>query len=214
MRSQRPRGTTTREAVVNAALAVIDRDGIDALTIRAVASAVNAPPMSLYTHFANKEELLDLMYHELSRRLYADSGDPSWRQELRHLASQVLGLLREHPHWTNLLSRPKRPFSSPVRERVLALMVADGIEPGVALRGLAAVLMFAVGQVLLERHYDLEDTSAIERRFDYVREMVESEPPDQSPATRAGFARVRKLDMASNFEFAVDAMILGIAQST
>ena len=68
MRRQRPRGTTRPEAVVDAALKVVDEVGVDGLTIRAVAGLVGAPPMSLYTHFDNKEGLLDFMNAEISRR--------------------------------------------------------------------------------------------------------------------------------------------------
>jgi DNA-binding transcriptional regulator YbjK len=47
MRKQRPRGTITRDAVVSAGLVVADRDGVEQLTIRAVADQVGAPAMSL-----------------------------------------------------------------------------------------------------------------------------------------------------------------------
>jgi AcrR family transcriptional regulator len=69
MRRQRPRGTITQDAVIDAALTIVDRAKVDGLTIRAVARQVGAPPMSLYSHFANKEQLLDLMYGELVRRM-------------------------------------------------------------------------------------------------------------------------------------------------
>src|SRR6187455_63643 len=137
MRKQRPRGTTTREAVVNAALKVADRLGLEALTIRGVAEEVSAPPMSLYVHFANKNQLLDLMYAEVSRRMYEDDHLPTWQGELFRLCQRVRGVLIEHPNWASLLSRPTPPLAVPMRERVLALMVADGMSEAQAFKVLS-----------------------------------------------------------------------------
>jgi len=85
-RRQRPRGSITREAVVFAALAVVDRQGPQALTIRSVARQVGAPPMSLYTHFANKDELMDLMVSEIVRHLYRDNGNATWQSSSKRSA--------------------------------------------------------------------------------------------------------------------------------
>src|ERR1700753_1666688 len=98
MRRQRPRGTITQDAVTDAALVILDRSGVDGLTIRAVARQVGAPPMSLYSHFENKEQLLDLMYAEIVRRMYPDQGHGTWQSELFALCQHIRALLLEHPN--------------------------------------------------------------------------------------------------------------------
>src|SRR5689334_14159989 len=148
MRNQRPRGTTTSEAVLSAALAIVDRAGIEGLTIRAVARQVGAPPMSLYSHFSNKEELLDLMYGEIVRRMYIDQGFPSWQEELFVLCKNVRSVLLEHPRWTQLLARPISPVAVPVRERLLSLMTRDGLTPEGAFTALSGALLSTTGFVL------------------------------------------------------------------
>ncbi len=102
MRKQRPRGAITRETVVNAALSLLDKRGVERFTVRALARVVDVPPMSLYTHFANKEELLDLMYTEVSLRIYADEQHPTWQTELFALSKRVLRTLGDHPRWIDL----------------------------------------------------------------------------------------------------------------
>ena len=52
------RGRLTKQAVVQRALALADADGLDALTIRRLATELGVTPMALYWHFRNKEELL------------------------------------------------------------------------------------------------------------------------------------------------------------
>src|SRR5215472_15937965 len=58
-RSRRPRGSLTREAVVDAALALVDAEGIDALSMPRLARQVDAGVMTLYHYVGSKSELLE-----------------------------------------------------------------------------------------------------------------------------------------------------------
>ena len=210
MRQQRPRGTTTREAVVNAALQVVDRVGVDALTIRAVATAAAAPPMSLYTHFANKEELLDLMYAEMSRRMYADTGHDTWQAELHGLAQQVRATLLAHPRWANLLSRPTPGTSAVVRERLLAMMTASGMQPAGALRCFSTAMVVAIGLSLVELTFREPDgASSFARRFERLRTWFEQEGTAGEPLSREAFAASHRFDLGETFELAIRTLIAG-----
>jgi AcrR family transcriptional regulator len=212
MRQQRPRGTTTRESVVNAALEVADRVGMDALTIRAVAGEVGAPPMSLYTHFDNKEQLLDLMYLELARRLYADSGRDTWQAELLMLARHVRGTLLAHPRWAPLLSRRTPPSVMPVRERILRLMVDSGMPSTVALSSLSSAVIVTVGLVLVElRFLEAGGPSGMAARFDGLKNLFEGErAPRLEPITRDVLARATSFDFSKTFESAIASLIAGL----
>jgi AcrR family transcriptional regulator len=211
MRQQRPRGTTTREAVVNAALEIVDRVGIDALTIRAVARVVDAPPMSLYTHFANKEELLDLMYAEVSHRLYADAGHDTWQAELSALAHHYRQTLLAHPRWTPLLSRPAPPATPAARERILKLMVDAGLPADEALRAFSAAIMAAMGLVLVELTFREPDgASSFARRFERIRVMFDAEAePGSQPTSRTAFNKLRHFDFDETFRFTIETVIGG-----
>jgi AcrR family transcriptional regulator len=209
MRQQRPRGTTTRDAVVNAALDVVDNVGVEALTIRAVASAVGAPPMSLYTHFANKEELLDLMFAEMTRRLYADPGFDTWQAQLFGLSSQMRKTLLEHPRWAALLSRPAQPMFVAFRERVLKMMTSAGLSAGDAMRAFTSVAMVAIGLAFVELTFrEPGGASSFSRRFERAREWFEQ--ADQAePTTREAFAAAR-FDLRETFELSLRALIVGL----
>ena len=78
--ARRPRGALSREAIVDAAIDVLDRDGLEGLTMRAVADRLGTGAMSLYRHVANRDELLDLVV----ARLLADAGRaPGWTGDWR-----------------------------------------------------------------------------------------------------------------------------------
>lgn len=216
MRQQRPRGTTTRESVVSAALDVVDSVGFDNLTIRAVAAAVSAPPMSLYTHFANKEELLDLMYAELSRRLYPDSGQPTWQGELSALARHIRSTLLAHPSWTPILSRRVAVMSAmPVRERILKLMVDAKMTADAALDGLSAVVLGTIGLVLVElRFREGDGGSAFGRRFERLKTHFEEHRESDQPVTRQAFVETPTFAIEKSFELMLATLIVGLEPHT
>jgi AcrR family transcriptional regulator len=209
----RPRGTTTREDVVGAALAVIDTVGVDRLTIRSVAKLAGAPPMSLYTHFSNKQELLDLVYTELTRRLYGEPiASTRWQDALLELSRHARSVLIEHPRWISILSRPAAQTAVPRRERILKQMVDDGLSPEDAIAALASVMMTTVGLVLVDVTLREPDgQAAMSKRFDRLRAWADAaQEDDDSPVTRAAASRLRRLNLEENFLLAVRSMIAGL----
>jgi AcrR family transcriptional regulator len=210
MRRQRPRGTITQDAVIDAALIIVDRAKVDGLTIRAVARQVGAPPMSLYSHFANKEQLLDLMYGEIVRRMYPDQGHASWQSELFALCQHIRSLLLEHPNWTALLARLAAQRSVPVRERILAMMVADGIGPDVALMAFSGAVISSTGFVLGELTLRTsEGESTLAHRYERLREW--SETTEDAPVTSSAMAKTARYDADAVFLFTLRALVQGIS---
>jgi TetR/AcrR family tetracycline transcriptional repressor len=211
MRKQRPRGSTTSRAVVEAALAVVDEVGIEGMTIRRVAEYVGAPPMSLYTHFSNKNELLDLMYLELAGQMYRDQHYESWQTELLALCSRIRSILLEHPGWAPLLSRPVPPLAISLRERVLKLMMAEGASSDQALRALGSAVLTSIGLALVELAFKGRDgESALERRYTRLKEWVDTQDAEAHDATRAAMARAPRFNLTDTFEYTARALIEGI----
>jgi AcrR family transcriptional regulator len=219
MRRQRPRGATTREAVVTAALAIVDQVGIEALTVRAVAKQVGAPVMTLYTHFDNKGELLDLMHAEVARQLYEDKGNPTWQAELLAVCRHYRAKLVAHPKWAPLLARPARPIAVPFRDRVLALMKADGLSPDEALSGLSGAMLLAFGLTLVELTMAQPDANpesqSRERRGEAPPATVwpEREGVTEPVTTRDAFREAARFDHERNLEFVVGMFVKGLEEA-
>ncbi len=206
---RRPRGTTTREAVVDAALAIVAKEGLGRLTIRGLADRVGVPPMSLYTHFRNKNALLDLMLVELAARMYHCEWHPTWQAELLALCRRVYHLFTEHPTWLQLLSRPTWPTEEPARGYLLELMAEDGIEAADGLLLLSSAVLNVLGLVLVERALTrLDGECALEKKLEHLKKWLEMPAGLQAvgslPALeviRSGFDRV--------FELSVGALVMG-----
>src|SRR6202034_1172711 len=102
------RARLTRAVVVDRALALADNAGLDALTIRKLATALGVTPMALYWHFRGKEELLD----ELAERVWNEIDLPvdrtaPWTEQIRALLEALIKVLRAHPGAPELLHSGK-----------------------------------------------------------------------------------------------------------
>ena len=108
--SRGPSPRLSVDAVVEAAIALADADGLDAVTMRAVAAQLGVSPMTLYGYVPGKSELLDLMldslYLEMPRKPW---GRRKWRSRLRAVADGNRGLYEAHP-WAASVSTARPPL--------------------------------------------------------------------------------------------------------
>ncbi len=88
----------SRELIVDTALAVLDRDGVSAMTMRRVAQELSTGPASLYAHVANLRDLEDLVFDRVAAELTVPEPDPAhWQEQLREMLVQAVLVLRRHP---------------------------------------------------------------------------------------------------------------------
>src|ERR1700712_2980199 len=95
----------SREALAAGALALADREGIEAVTIRRLAADHCVTPMALYWHFKDKDAVLD----GIAERIYAsvrlpDPTSKRWDKQLRSVLDAVLAAVRPHPLVAELLA--------------------------------------------------------------------------------------------------------------
>lgn len=107
----RPTGLT-REAIVAAAIEIADQEGIEAVSIRRIATRLEARPMSLYSHIEHKGELVDLMNDEAMGEAVLPGEVPEdWREALRQIAQRTRAAARAHP-WL-IATAFRRPLLGP-----------------------------------------------------------------------------------------------------
>jgi len=98
------RAVLTRDRIVEAAVAVVDDAGIDALTMRAVSKRLGAGTMSLYRHVTSREELLDLVLEAMASEIRVSPLSGQWRDDLATIARDMLAGLVKRPQLTVLLT--------------------------------------------------------------------------------------------------------------
>jgi AcrR family transcriptional regulator len=90
------RARLTRDRVLTAAVALADRDGPDALTLRGLAEDLGVHPTSLYNHLPNKDAILDGVVERLIAGMDLPPSD-DWRDWIRGLAAGMRGMAQAHP---------------------------------------------------------------------------------------------------------------------
>ncbi len=93
----------SRDAIVTAAVALADREGLTAVSIRNVAAALNAGPMRLYGYVATKDELLDLMVDAVYGDMSPQKLTGDWRADVRARVLRGREVISRHPWVLDLL---------------------------------------------------------------------------------------------------------------
>jgi AcrR family transcriptional regulator len=175
----------TRERVVAEALAVIAQDGVQALTMRALAARLGVVPGALYHHVRNKDQLQDLLLDGVLAELdcHLDPSQP-WTEQLTLLAQRLRAVLEAHPGVAAILKTrdPLGPHSLALAEAFLSPLQAAGFGDREA--GLAFYLLvdytvgFAVGGPPTSVNEQRVRDAAIRTQ---LHEFFRSLPPTASP---------------------------------
>ncbi|MEV4564077.1 TetR/AcrR family transcriptional regulator C-terminal domain-containing protein [Nonomuraea sp. NPDC049419] len=147
------RPALTREAIVAAAVVLADAEGLDAVSIRRVATELGARTMTLYSYIERKEDLLALMADEIAAEAHADEPLPDdWREALLLLARLERALVRRHPWRVDLISQRVAVGPNGLRhvEQKLAAIGKLGVDRLTAWRILAAFNDYMTGFVIRE----------------------------------------------------------------
>jgi AcrR family transcriptional regulator len=102
-------GQISRPVILRAALRIVDRDGVDGLSMRRLSDEVGRDPTVLYRHIPNKAALLDGVAEIVLGQLHVDTADPDWAAQLRAVAHDFRRLALEHPNMVPLLVTRLRP---------------------------------------------------------------------------------------------------------
>ncbi|QWF84719.1 TetR/AcrR family transcriptional regulator [Amycolatopsis sp. CA-230715] len=138
----------SRERIVRAAIELADADGMEAVSLRKVAAALEVGPMRLYGYIETKEELLDLMVDAVHGEIRP--GGDGWREALRSLAETTRKAVHRHEWFADLIGgRPQLgPHALARGEAVLAAM--GGVDVDLAMPVVTAVDAYVIGAVRRE----------------------------------------------------------------
>ncbi len=208
-------GKITRDAVLAAALEIIDRDGADALSMRRLARALHRDPMILYRHAPNKAALLDGVAETVLAQLHVDSADPDWAGQLREVARRFRALALAHPHVVPLIVT--RPLATPLGlrpagtlrplEDILALLTRAGFSGPDALHIYRALFGFLHGHILDELQ---ELTVNPDETDDLLRLGLHRLPVSDFPLLRGLAPVLAGYDGAAELERGLDILLTGL----
>lgn len=153
LRRRRPRaGGLTVERLVDQALDLVARDGLDALTVRSLAASLGTSSATLYRHVASIDELLVLMVDHVLGGIDLLDDDRSARERVTHISWEFRRVLLEHPGIVPALRASPLLGPNAMRgaEAGLAGFLAMGFDDSVAVRGYLALIDYVLGSVFFD----------------------------------------------------------------
>jgi AcrR family transcriptional regulator len=220
-------GSLSRDEIVRTALAVADAEGPNSISMRRIASELNAGTMSLYWYVSSKEELLDLMLDALYGELAETEVTGDLRADLRQMAIAQRAMLRRH-RWVMpfMAGRPPMgPKSLRNVEHSLGIFAAAGVTGEDVMTALMSVVTYVLGAVGREQqeeqsqqHREREQQrlglSADETRDVYweflQRVMSSGRYPHFTEMVKLGVDPDARETMDERFEFGLDCLLDGI----
>ncbi len=161
----------TRERIIDAAIHIIDRDGIEGLSMRALGRECEVEAMSLYRYVANKDELLDAVQEGIVAQMQPAANGETWLATLEAIARVFRRVLARHPRASRLFVRPAATQGAlAALEQVWRVLMKAGFTELDAMRAFQALLAFVVGQALWQFTPDGE--RPVEDEFEFGLELM------------------------------------------
>jgi AcrR family transcriptional regulator len=149
-----PRIPVTRERISDAALAIVEEDGLETLTMRGIGARLGVEAMTLYHHVSGKDEILDLLVARVMAEAGAMTGNEGsdWRSLVRDFAVRYRTALLRHAGLLPLVAtRPARGSAAlKFFEDGLRVLADAGFSPEQCFCIGNAVAMFVIGHALAQ----------------------------------------------------------------
>jgi AcrR family transcriptional regulator len=206
----------SREAIVEAGLAIVRDEGIDALTMRRLAQELDTGPASLYVYVANRDELWRLLFDAAIAAVETEPTEPErWREQLHGLASRMVHVMGEqYPGIARLAMAhiPSGENAMRITESMLSLLRAGGVSEQSA--AYAADLLTTYINAIVYEHsvyrmvhedpeYELHEVAQIAERF-------ASLSPERYPTLAALGPRLTYGDGDERFALGLDILVNGL----
>jgi AcrR family transcriptional regulator len=207
-----PKPKLTREAVVDAAIALADREGLGAVTMQRLAGALNSKPMTLYRHVPSKDVMVELMWDAaFGTPPAAQGGD--WREGLSAWAAESFATLERHPWMIELVGsiRSVGPVWTAWLETGLAAMRDLPLSAGEKLSVLTLIDCHLRSAAILR--FGVKASPEWAENFGRMLERVSDDDgfPALGRLVQGGDLSRPGMSMDEMFDFGLDRILDGIA---
>ena len=201
----------SRERLIDAAMAIADQGGLDAVTIRGLARALHVEPMSLYHYAASRDEIVGWLVDRVVDQIELPSAASTWRDGLRACAVSAHDVLRRHPWACNPLMAGPRISTPRLRmvDAMLATLGRANLPPELADLAYHAVDSHILGFTMWQAGYSSGMPLTSEELEGFMRAIqIERYPSLQAHA--AWHLQEPAPVRVSEFEFKLDLILDGI----
>jgi AcrR family transcriptional regulator len=204
----------SKAAIVDAALTILQSDGLEAVTMRRVASALDTGAMSLYVYVPNREGLLQAMLDRVTATIELEPPDRSrWRAQLHSLLRRLHQALLAHPGMAalTLADPPTTETVLLLAENLLGILLAGGLDPQDAAWACDILVLLVTAVASEDDVRRARGRGGGDReRVDEIHATLAGLPPDRFPLITAHAAQMVAGDGDERFRFAVDVVVDGV----
>jgi AcrR family transcriptional regulator len=214
----------SRDAIVTAAIDLLDREGLAALSMRRLAQELGTGAASLYWHVGSKDGLLDLVMDQIIGEGKIPDPDPEhWQDQLKQVARDQRAASLRHP-WVVRVSIgriPMGPNALRYSERILAILRAGGLPPLLAVQGylllIATINGFTIDETGVEDGPEPTgalslDPDALQQVANQARDYIASLPGEAFPNMTALADEFAFADPNERFELLIDIFVDGLSR--
>jgi AcrR family transcriptional regulator len=215
----------SKERVLQAAVALAARDGIESLTMRKLADELGRGAMTLYHYVPNKDDLLDGMVDIVFGEIELPPTDVDWRTAMRRRAISTRAALNRHRWAVGLMESRATPGLASLRlhDAVLGCLREAGFSIELAIHAYSVQDAYIYGFALQEKNMPFESAEEGAALADaQVREFAELSVERQMGALADEFPHLAEVvaghvakvgyDFAAEFEYGLDLILDGLEQ--
>jgi TetR/AcrR family transcriptional regulator, tetracycline repressor protein len=150
-----PRRTLTENAIMDAALDLLDEGGVNAASVRGIAARVGVAPNAVYTYFPDKaavvKAIVEHLLGQVDLAVFSDGNVP-WRQRIESLALELRERLTAHPGAVSLMigGPMDGPRALALNEHLMETLQDSGLDAGEAARASYLLIVYVFGSIALE----------------------------------------------------------------
>ncbi|MFC5829762.1 TetR/AcrR family transcriptional regulator [Nonomuraea insulae] len=201
-------GSLSQAQIVAAALEIARKEGLEALTIRRLATDLGASRMAIYRHVADKDALVDLVMNAIAEQdvVPPGIGEGPWERRLRVLAEAMRQQLAAYPGMVEvLMTRANHgPGALNLVETILAILADAGLGERQAARHYLIFIDLVLGRLHRELYGDPVD------RHRTASLLALAEGTVEYPRLHAAERHLRAVSAAEVFEAELDMLVEAI----
>lgn len=220
----RPRSTRDRpakaplseDAILDVALRILRVEGLEAVTMRRLASELDTGPASLYVYFAGRQALREAMLDRASDLIELQEPDPArWREQVHRLTNSVLAVLEAHPGLAEVAvaNPPTGERSMRFAENLLALLRAGGVsdrDAAWAIDILPLITTASAVETAVHQRRMADEGSSWEETAARLDQVFEALSHDEFPNLTELRRELTSGDGDARFNFAIDVFLEGL----
>jgi AcrR family transcriptional regulator len=202
----------TRERIFEAAVALADERGVEALTMRGLGEKLGVEAMSLYHYVANKDELLDGMVEVVFSEIELPTTDVDWKEAMRRRAISTRDAVARHRWAVGLMQSRTSPGPANLRlhNAVLGCLREAGFSVENAVHAYSAQDAYIYGFAFQEKILPVDTPGELAEAAESVRRQFSAEDYPHLAETITERITKSGYDFADEFEFGLDLILDGL----